>query len=43
MMFEHEHVQIRTGQRSGATIIVAIHTTRPGPALGGCRMRPIRT
>jgi len=38
MMFEHEQVQLRTGRRSGATIIVAIHSTQPGTALGGCRI-----
>ncbi|NUR91256.1 MAG: serine hydrolase, partial [Nonomuraea sp.] len=35
---EHEQVVIRTGDRSGATIIVAVHSTALGTAAGGCRM-----
>ncbi|GAA3455343.1 Glu/Leu/Phe/Val dehydrogenase dimerization domain-containing protein [Dactylosporangium matsuzakiense] len=35
---EHERVVIRRGVRSGAVIIIAIHSTARGPALGGCRI-----
>jgi len=35
---EHEEVIIRTGARSGLPVIVAVHSTRPGPAAGGCRL-----
>ncbi|MDG6105004.1 Glu/Leu/Phe/Val dehydrogenase [Dactylosporangium aurantiacum] len=37
-MFEHEQVVIRTGPRSGLPVIVALHSTALGPALGGCRL-----
>ncbi|KQX07868.1 MULTISPECIES: Glu/Leu/Phe/Val dehydrogenase dimerization domain-containing protein [unclassified Leifsonia] len=36
--FDHERVLIVTGRRSGLTIIVAVHSTRLGQALGGCRV-----
>ena len=35
---DHEKVNISTGARSGLTIIVAVHSTTLGPALGGCRV-----
>jgi len=35
---EHEQVVSRRGERSGAHVIVAIHSTALGPALGGVRM-----
>ncbi len=35
---EHERVSIRRGERSGLTIVVAVHSTRLGRAVGGCRM-----
>jgi glutamate dehydrogenase/leucine dehydrogenase len=35
---EHEHVVIRRGARSGLPVIVAIHSSTLGPALGGCRI-----
>ncbi|UJA18802.1 Glu/Leu/Phe/Val dehydrogenase [Thermoleophilia bacterium SCSIO 60948] len=35
---DHERVVARRGERSGATAIVAIHSTRLGPALGGVRI-----
>ncbi|WP_214319387.1 serine hydrolase [Nonomuraea sediminis] len=35
---EHEQVVVRTGTRSGATIIVAVHSTALGTAAGGCRL-----
>ena len=36
--FEHEELVIRRGARSGAEMIVAIHSTALGPALGGVRL-----
>lgn len=36
--FEHEELVIRRGARSGAEMIVAIHSTALGPALGGIRL-----
>jgi leucine dehydrogenase len=35
---DHERVLITTGSRSGLTIIVAVHSTRLGQALGGARL-----
>ncbi|MGI5230259.1 Glu/Leu/Phe/Val dehydrogenase dimerization domain-containing protein [Actinoallomurus sp. CA-142502] len=37
--FEHEQVLIRTGRRSGLPIIVAVHSSTLGQAVGGCRVR----
>lgn len=34
----HEQLVVRRGRRSGATVVVAIHSTVLGPALGGARM-----
>jgi leucine dehydrogenase len=34
----HEELLVRTGERSGTNIVIAIHSTVLGPALGGCRM-----
>lgn len=39
-MLEHEEIVIRTGARSGLPIIIAVHSTALGDALGGCRMWP---
>jgi leucine dehydrogenase len=36
--FDHEELAIRQGERSGAYVIVAVHSTALGPALGGVRM-----
>jgi leucine dehydrogenase len=36
--FDHEHVTIVTGGRSGLPIIVAVHSTALGQAVGGCRL-----
>lgn len=36
--FTHERVSTATGERSGLTITVALHSSAIGPALGGCRM-----
>lgn len=35
---EHEQVIVRRGERSGLPVIVAVHSTRLGPAVGGCRL-----
>jgi leucine dehydrogenase len=35
---DHEELVIRRGRRSGVYSVVAVHSTRLGPALGGCRM-----
>jgi leucine dehydrogenase len=34
----HEHVVMRQGPRSGLPIIVAVHSTALGQAIGGCRL-----
>ncbi|PSK95351.1 leucine dehydrogenase [Murinocardiopsis flavida] len=34
---EHEDVVVRRGRRSGVPIIVAVHSTERGQAIGGCR------
>jgi leucine dehydrogenase len=36
--FEHEELAVRRGERSGTYVIVAVHSTVLGPALGGVRM-----
>lgn len=36
--FHHEQVRIRTGPRSGLPVIVAVHSTALGQAIGGCRL-----
>ncbi|MFG1703875.1 Glu/Leu/Phe/Val dehydrogenase dimerization domain-containing protein [Nonomuraea sp. M3C6] len=36
--FDHERVVIHTGPRSGLPVIVAIHSTVLGQAVGGCRV-----
>ena len=35
---DHEGLVVRRGRRSGVYTIVAVHSTKLGPALGGCRM-----
>ncbi|MGN9788939.1 Glu/Leu/Phe/Val dehydrogenase dimerization domain-containing protein [Nonomuraea sp. ZG12] len=35
---DHEQVLIRTGPRSGLPVIVAVHSTTLGQAVGGCRL-----
>lgn len=37
--FEHEQVRVVRGARTAITIIVAVHSTALGPAIGGCRLR----
>lgn len=34
----HEQLVVRRGHRSGATVVVAVHSTVLGPALGGARL-----
>lgn len=36
--FSHERVEVITGRRSGLVIIVALHSSALGPALGGARL-----
>lgn len=38
MGFSHESVVVRSGQRTGLPIIVAVHSTALGLAVGGCRV-----
>src|SRR5918994_3325424 len=40
--FEHEDLVVHRGSRSGRCVIVAVHSTALGPALGGVRMWPYR-
>jgi leucine dehydrogenase len=35
---EHERVVVQRGRRSGLPVVVAVHSTRLGPAVGGARM-----
>lgn len=35
----HERVVLTRGQRSGHTVVIAVHSTALGPSLGGCRVR----
>jgi leucine dehydrogenase len=37
--FVHEQLIVRRGDRSGFPIVVAIHSSVLGPAIGGCRLR----
>jgi glutamate dehydrogenase/leucine dehydrogenase len=36
---DHEEIMVRTGPRSGVPVIVAVHSTALGQAVGGCRVR----
>lgn len=40
---EHEQVVFCNDEATGLKAIIAIHSTRLGPALGGCRMYPYQT
>ncbi len=40
---EHEEVHFANDRGSGLRVIVAIHSTRRGPSLGGCRMWPYQS
>lgn len=35
----HEHVQMRPGRRTGLPVMIAIHSTLLGPAIGGLRIK----
>ena len=35
---DHEELVIRRGRRSGVYTVVALHSTKLGRALGGCRL-----
>jgi leucine dehydrogenase len=37
-MIGHEELLTRRGRRSGLRVVIAVHSTELGPALGGCRM-----
>jgi leucine dehydrogenase len=37
-MLAHEEILIRTGARSGLPVIIAVHSTALGDAVGGCRL-----
>ncbi len=37
-MTGHEELLSRRGERSGLPLVIAVHSTALGPALGGCRM-----
>ncbi|MGJ7512322.1 Glu/Leu/Phe/Val dehydrogenase dimerization domain-containing protein [Variovorax sp. GT1P44] len=37
---DHEHFQIQAGRRSGLPVMIAVHSTRLGPAIGGLRIKP---
>ncbi|MEU5773417.1 Glu/Leu/Phe/Val dehydrogenase dimerization domain-containing protein [Streptomyces venezuelae] len=39
---EHEHLAIHDHPATGARIIIAVHSTTLGPALGGTRLHPYR-
>jgi leucine dehydrogenase len=38
MPLEHEELHVRRGERTGVQVVVAIHSTVLGPALGGARL-----
>ncbi|MCD4533167.1 hypothetical protein LRP67_03620 [Nocardioides sp. cx-169] len=40
---EHEEVHLARGTRTGVPLAIAIHSTRSGPAIGGCRIRGYST
>ena len=35
---DHEHVGVRPGRRTGLPVIIAVNSTRLGPAVGGVRI-----
>lgn len=37
-LLQFEDIKVHTDPRSNQIAIIAIHSTRPGPAIGGCRM-----
>jgi len=38
MALEHEELHVRRGERTGLYVVVAVHSTALGPALGGARL-----
>ena len=40
---DHEEVAVRQGRRTGLPVIVAVHSTLLGPAVGGLRIAPYAT
>lgn len=36
---DHEHVQLKPGRRTGLPVMIAIHSTLLGPAIGGLRIK----
>lgn len=36
---DHEHVQVKPGRRTGLPVIIAVHSTVLGPAVGGLRLK----
>jgi leucine dehydrogenase len=38
MALEHEELHVRRGSRTGLYVVIAVHSTRLGPALGGARL-----
>jgi leucine dehydrogenase len=43
LLADHEEVRFVQDEASGLRAIIAVHSTRLGPAAGGCRMRPYAT
>ncbi|ABE30272.1 glu/Leu/Phe/Val dehydrogenase, dimerization domain protein [Paraburkholderia xenovorans LB400] len=37
---DHQHVQIKPGQRTGLPVMIGVHSTLLGPAIGGLRIKP---
>jgi len=42
-LHDHEQLVVRRGERSGAYVVVGVHSTVLGPALGGARLWPYRS
>ena len=40
---DHEEVRVVRGSRTGVPIVIGIHSTKRGPAIGGCRIKPYST
>jgi glutamate dehydrogenase/leucine dehydrogenase len=40
---DHEELVVRRGRRTGLYVVVAVHSTALGPALGGARLWHYRT
>jgi glutamate dehydrogenase/leucine dehydrogenase len=40
---DHEEVRVVRGSRTGVPIAIGIHSTKRGPAIGGCRIKPYST